>query len=62
MENTDLDVMDAVKLVTINPARQLGVAKYKGSLAAGKDADIVIFDDVVEVFATIVRGNVLYRR
>lgn len=62
MKNTELDVLDAVKLVTANPARQLGILEHKGSLAVGKDADIVIFDDVVEVFETIVRGKVLYRR
>ena len=61
MENTGLDVIDAVKLVTANPARQLGVFGKKGSLTVGKDADIVIFDDGVEIFATIVRGKVLYR-
>lgn len=62
MKNTGLDVMNAVKLVTMNPARQLGILAEKGSLVVGKDADIVIFDDRLEVFATIVGGNVLYRR
>ena len=62
MDNTGLDVISAVKLVTVNAARQLGILSDKGSLAIGKHADIVIFDDSVEVFTTIVRGNVLYRR
>jgi len=62
MINTDLDLVSMMKLVAVNPARQLGVLGEKGSLTVGKHADIVIFDDVVEIFATIVRGNVLYRR
>lgn len=60
-ENTDLDLMNAVKLVTVNPARQLGILAEKGSLKVGKQADVVAFDDSFEIFATIVRGNVLYR-
>ncbi|MGA3190457.1 MAG: amidohydrolase [Bryobacteraceae bacterium] len=35
---------EALALVTINPATQLGVADRVGSIEAGKDADIVIYD------------------
>src|SRR5208337_3615545 len=34
----------ALKLVTINPAIQLHIANRVGSLEAGKDADIAIYD------------------
>jgi hypothetical protein len=34
---------EAIKMVTINPARQLGVDKFVGSIKAGKDADFVIW-------------------
>ncbi len=34
---------DAIKLVTINPAKQLRIDKYVGSLEAGKDADLVVW-------------------
>lgn len=34
---------DAIKMVTINPAKQLKVDKYTGSIKAGKDADFVIW-------------------
>ena len=40
----------------------MGVADRKGSLEAGKDADIVIFGDNVEVFATIVSGRKVYQK
>ncbi|MCB2231567.1 amidohydrolase family protein [bacterium] len=36
---------EALKMVTINPARQLGIDRYTGSLAVGKDADFVIWSD-----------------
>jgi len=34
----------ALALVTINPATQLGVADKVGSIEVGKDADIVLYD------------------
>lgn len=50
----------AVQMVTLNPARVMGVADRKGSLEPGKDADIVIFGDNVSVYATIVGGRKVY--
>lgn len=50
----------AVKMVSANPARVMHVADRKGSLEVGKDADIVIFDDDINVAATIVCGRKVY--
>jgi N-acetylglucosamine-6-phosphate deacetylase len=36
------------------------VADRKGSLLVGKDADIVIFDEKINVKTTIVNGQVIY--
>lgn len=52
----------AVQMASLNPARVMSVADRKGSLEAGKDADIVIFGDNVEVFATIVSGRKVYHK
>ena len=38
-----LDEAEALKFVTINPAKQLKINKYVGSLELGKDADFVIW-------------------
>ncbi len=40
----DLNDDQALALVTINPARQLGIADRVGSLEVGKDADVVIWN------------------
>lgn len=53
---------DAVKMATLTPARILGVSSRKGSLDAGKDADIVVFDRDVEVKLTIVGGKIVYQK
>jgi N-acetylglucosamine-6-phosphate deacetylase len=46
----------SVRLATLNPARVLRVDDRKGSLAAGKDADIVVLSRSGEVIRTIVGG------
>ena len=39
-----MDEFDALKAITINPAKQIGISDRVGSLEVGKDADIVITD------------------
>lgn len=39
-----MDEMAALRAITINPAKIMGIDNRVGSLEAGKDADIVIFD------------------
>ena len=60
MENTQLPVWDAVNAASLNPARRIGVADRKGSLEAGKDADIAICDAHFNVRATISGGRTIY--
>jgi len=51
---------DAVTMMTSTPARIMKVENKKGSLDKGKDADIVIFDDDVNIKMTMVKGKVIY--
>ncbi|MBF4694488.1 amidohydrolase [Fusibacter ferrireducens] len=62
-----LDEMEALKCITVNPAEVLGVQDRIGSLEAGKDADIVIwdrhpFDLQAKVEMTIVNGEIVYQK
>ena len=52
---------DMLPLLTQNPARALRIDERKGTLEAGKDADIVLLDDALRVCATIAGGAVVYR-
>jgi N-acetylglucosamine-6-phosphate deacetylase len=45
---------------SLNAARAIGVSAQKGSLEAGKDADLVLLDDSFEVHTTIVQGEVIF--
>ena len=47
-------------LLTINPARLIGLDYRKGSIATGKDADLVALDDELNVKATYVAGRCVY--
>jgi imidazolonepropionase-like amidohydrolase len=57
----------AIKLITINPAIQLGIEKRVGSIEVGKDADFAIYNqDPLSVYAvvqkTIIDGKVYFDR
>tara|TARA_R110000868_G_scaffold84822_3_gene238903 strand:+ start:27205 stop:28347 length:1143 start_codon:yes stop_codon:yes gene_type:complete len=52
---------DALHCATYVPAKMLGIEKQKGSLAVGKDADIVVLDDNYQVVMTICRGKIAFR-
>lgn len=40
-----MDEYEALKAITINPAKICGISDKVGSISEGKDADLVIFDD-----------------
>jgi N-acetylglucosamine-6-phosphate deacetylase len=56
----DVPLVDAVRMITRTPARILDVSNKKGSLAAGMDADVVIFDQNIRVEMTMIGGRVVY--
>jgi N-acetylglucosamine-6-phosphate deacetylase len=61
IERLGLSLRDTLRMATLTPATIVGVADRKGSLEAGKDADIVIMDARASVQLTMARGQVVYR-
>ena len=53
---------DAVRMITENPARIMGISDRKGSLVVGMDADVVIFDDNINIKNTIIGGRIVYQK
>jgi len=58
---------EALKMVTLNPAIQLGIEKRVGSIDVGKDADLVIYNhDPMSAYAvvqkTLIDGRVYFDR
>src|SRR6185295_13819518 len=58
---------EALKMVTLNPAKQLGIDKRTGSIEVGKDGDLAIwtahpFSSFSRVDMTIIEGEVYFDR
>jgi imidazolonepropionase-like amidohydrolase len=67
MKNGGLSANDALKLITLNPAIQLGIDARAGSIDVGKDADLAIYNrDPLSVYAvvqkTLIDGQVYFDR
>lgn len=60
LKHTQLPIYEVVAMATINAARVIHADDRKGSLEAGKDADIVIFDNDINIIKTIKRGRIVY--
>jgi imidazolonepropionase-like amidohydrolase len=65
--NGELSDDDALKMITLNPAIQLGIDKRVGSIEAGKDADLVIFtghplSSYARVDMTLIDGQIYFDR
>lgn len=58
--HTAMTLQEAVNSVTLLPAQKLGIKK--GSLKAGYDADIVLFDEDFSIIMTIIEGEIKYQR
>lgn len=56
----DIPLIEAVKMLSKTPATIMGVENSKGSLTVGKDADVLIFDQDINIKTTIINGNVIY--
>ena len=65
--NAGLDREEAWRAITVNPAKALGIADRVGTLEAGKDADIVIWnaDPLTTIggnaYITIVDGKIVWQ-
>jgi len=61
-----LDMEEAWRAITLNPAQSIGIADRVGSLEAGKDGDVVIWtaDPLTTIgaraYTTIVNGQIVY--
>lgn len=59
-KNSNIPLYECVNCASLTPATVLGLEKTKGSIAVGKDADIIITDPEFEVKKTIIGGKIKY--
>jgi len=57
IKTVGVPMIEAVQMMTSTPARIIGVFHERGSIIPGKRADIIIFDDNINVQATIINGK-----
>ena len=60
LAHTDLPVNVVFKMASLNPATAIGQGDRIGSLEEGKDADIIIVDQDINVQRTIKKGRTIY--
>ena len=62
IQNASVPLTDAIRMITSTPARILGLLETKGTIAPGKDADLVIFDSNINISFTMVNGKPIYNK
>jgi N-acetylglucosamine-6-phosphate deacetylase len=62
LEMAEVPLIECVRMISETPARILNILDKKGTLAPGKDADIVIFNDQIEVQQTFVMGKSIFQK
>ena len=56
MVHTGCTVEQAVQMASFNPARSMGLSYKKGEIRPGMDADIIIFDENINIKMTMIQG------
>lgn len=60
-ESAKIDLYSALKMVTIVPAKILGLDKEIGSIKLNKKANLTVIDKEMNIYATIINGNFVYQ-
>jgi N-acetylglucosamine-6-phosphate deacetylase len=61
MAHLQMDLEDVIACATLNPATVIGFEQRKGSIEPGKDADLVLLDDNLQVVSTMIAGEVVFQ-
>lgn len=59
-KNTDLPLYEIVKMATFNGAKHCKVENIKGCIKEGYDADLVLFDENIDIKTVIINGKVVH--
>lgn len=62
VEVTGISLEEACKMVSLVPAKAIGILDDYGTIKEGKKANITVVDDNKNVVMTIVNGNIVYKK
>ncbi|MFS0750367.1 N-acetylglucosamine-6-phosphate deacetylase [Oceanobacillus sp. 1P07AA] len=57
-----VDIEDVIQMASVNPAKQIGIFDKKGSIEVGKDADLLLVNEELDIQYTICGGETAYRK
>lgn len=55
-----MPMKDAIRMASLTPAEAMGIDKSKGSIEVGKDADLLLLDENINIKASIIGGSIFY--
>jgi N-acetylglucosamine-6-phosphate deacetylase len=61
MREMGVPLKDAIQMATLNPARAMGLVDRLGTIEEGKDASLIVIDENVDVFLSMVKGKIVYQ-
>ena len=59
IHRAEIPMIDVFRMVSETPAKIMGILRRKGSIEEGKDADIMMFDDDIDLTYVMQMGNVV---
>ena len=58
----NISLTDAIDMATINVARHMKIDNITGSIKLGNNADFAVVDKDLNVYMTIVNGQIVYKK
>lgn len=62
VKKVQIPLYQAVKMASLNPAKAIREDSRKGSIEIGKDADLLIFDDNINIQKAFISGKLVYEK
>ena len=59
IEKAEVPLKEAIKMITLTPAKIMGVEHKMGSIAVSKDANLVVFDKNINIKKVFIRGELV---
>ena len=59
MTQAGIPLAEAVRMASYNPAKRIGLGNRKGLVKEGYDADLILFDENIDVSFVMSRGNII---